>query len=50
LEIPFDRQIAEAYSRGEILVEVIPEWKERFLELYDAIKGVVNSHIVEQRS
>ena len=50
LEIPFDRQIAEAYSRGEILVEVIPEWKERFLELHDAIKGLVNSHIVEQRS
>ena len=50
LEISFDRQIAEAYSRGEILVDVIPEWKEKFLELYDAIKGVVNNHIVEQRS
>ena len=50
LEIPFDRQIAEAYSRGQMLVDVIPEWKERFLELYDAIKELVNNHIVEQRS
>ena len=37
MEIPFDRQIAEAYSRGEMLVEVMPEWKERFKELYSLI-------------
>lgn len=38
MEIPFKREIAEAYSRGEMLVEIIPEWKDRFLELYDQIK------------
>jgi len=38
MEIPFDRRIAEAYSRGEVLVEVMPEWKERFLELYHRIE------------
>ena len=38
MEIPFDRRIAEAYSRGEVLVEVMPEWKERFLELYRRIE------------
>jgi MinD superfamily P-loop ATPase len=38
MEIPFDRQIAEAYSRGEMLVEVIPQWKSRFLGLYDQIE------------
>ena len=38
MEIPFDRQIAEAYSRGEMLVDVIPQWKDRFLGLYDQIK------------
>jgi MinD superfamily P-loop ATPase len=38
MEIQFDRRIAEAYSRGEILVEVMPEWKERFLELYRRIE------------
>lgn len=40
MEIPFDRCIAEAYSRGERVVEVMPEWKARFLELYEKIKVV----------
>lgn len=38
MEIPFNREIAEAYSRGEMLVDVLPEWKGRFLRLYDQIK------------
>ena len=38
MEIPFDRRIAEAYSRGELLTETMPEWKEKFLELYERIK------------
>ena len=37
LEIPFDRRIAEAYSRGTPIVEVMPEWAERFRGLYDRI-------------
>ena len=37
MEIPFDRRIAEAYSRGQMLVDVLPEWKERFLNLYERI-------------
>ena len=41
MEIPFDRRIAEAYSRGNMIVEVMPEWKERFLELYEKIKNLV---------
>jgi MinD superfamily P-loop ATPase len=38
MEIPFDRRIAEIYSMGEVLVEVMPEWKEKFSELYDHIQ------------
>jgi MinD superfamily P-loop ATPase len=38
MEIPFNREIAESYSRGEMLVDAMPEWKEKFLELYDKIK------------
>lgn len=34
MEIPFDRRIAEAYSRGDMLVEVMPGWKARFKELH----------------
>jgi MinD superfamily P-loop ATPase len=40
MEIPFDRRIAEAYSRGQMLVEVMPEWREKFLELYERIVGL----------
>jgi MinD superfamily P-loop ATPase len=41
MEIPFDRQIAETYSRGELIVEAMPEWKEKFLELNEKIKALV---------
>jgi MinD superfamily P-loop ATPase len=38
MEIPFDRRIAEAYSRGTLIVEALPEWKEKFLDLYQRIQ------------
>jgi MinD superfamily P-loop ATPase len=41
LEIPFDRNIAETYSRGELIVENMPGWKDKFLKLYDSIKELV---------
>jgi len=41
MEIPFDRRIAEAYSRGEMLVEVMPEWKEHFKSLFHRIEDLV---------
>ena len=41
MEIPFDRQIAVAYSKGKIIVDVMPEWKEKFLKLYDQIEKIV---------
>jgi MinD superfamily P-loop ATPase len=42
LEIPFDRRIAEAYSRGEMIVDVLPEWKAKFLELYEKVHALSN--------
>jgi len=41
MEIPFDRRIAEAYSRGKLIVEAMPEWKEKFSELYLRIEKIV---------
>ena len=38
MEIPFDRKIAESYSKGQLIVEAMPEWKEKFIFLYDQIK------------
>ncbi len=43
MEIPFDRKIAEAYSRGELLVDVMPEFKENFIKLYKRIAQIVNA-------
>jgi len=38
LEIPFSKKIAELYSRGVPFVAEMPEWKEKFLEIWDDIK------------
>jgi MinD superfamily P-loop ATPase len=41
MEIPFDRQIAESYSRGEMLVMTVPAWKARFRALFDDIEMLI---------
>ena len=41
LTIPFDRRIAEAYSRGELMVEALPEWRQRFVDVYGRIESIV---------
>ena len=40
MEIPFDRSIAEAYSRGVLFAEEMTDWKERFVDLYHRIEGL----------
>jgi len=39
LEIPFQRKIAELYSRGTPFILEMPEWKKKFQLLIDDIKG-----------
>jgi MinD superfamily P-loop ATPase len=41
MEIPFDRNIAESYSRGDLVVDKIPEWREKFIALYDRIEKML---------
>ena len=41
MEIPFDRAIAEAYSRGVTMIESKPEWKGKFIQLYDRIESMI---------
>ena len=41
LEIPFDRKIAESYSKGELMIAAMPEWRERFISLHQKIKKMV---------
>ena len=38
LTIPLDTRIAGLYSRGQALVEGMPEWRQRFLDLFDLIR------------
>lgn len=42
-ELPHDRRIAEVYSRGEIVVEKIPEYRELFLSLFQKIQKIGSS-------
>jgi len=42
LEIPFERRIAELYSRGLPFTEEMPEWKAKFLSLWDDTEERVN--------
>lgn len=37
MQIPTDRRIAEAYSRGQMIVDVLPEYRKRFRKLLGAI-------------
>jgi len=37
LEIPNDRKVAEAYSRGIMMVDAMPEYKDKFLNLFEQI-------------
>ena len=39
LEIPDDRRIAEAYSRGELIVDALPEYRGLFKSLLKKVKG-----------
>ena len=48
LEIPFQREIATVYSRGNLLAEVNSEWKRKFLHLFDTILKE-NGNIHHQR-
>ncbi len=40
MEIPYQRKIAELYSRGIPFSKELPEWTEQFQRLYDEIKAV----------
>jgi len=41
-EMPDDRRIAEAYSVGKMIIDVLPEYKKDFMHLYEHIVKRVN--------
>ena len=41
MEIPDDRKVAEAYSRGVMMVDIMPEMKDRFRAVYEKIAVLI---------
>lgn len=41
MEVPDDRKVAEAYSRGVMMVEIMPEMKDRFRAVYEKIVELI---------
>ena len=46
LELPDDRRIAEAYSRGELLVDALPELRQLFESMWRRIVNAVTAQEV----
>lgn len=42
MRIPFKKEIAMAYSRGEIIIEALPEYRKHFQKLFGDIKNCRN--------
>jgi len=43
LEIPFERSIAESYSRGNLIAEHSPRWREKFVHLFAQITAITST-------
>jgi MinD superfamily P-loop ATPase len=41
LKIPLDREIARLYSNGITLVQGMPEWHDKFVELFNNMERIV---------
>jgi len=42
MSIPFDREIAEAYSRGQTIIDALPAYRTAFLDLFEDIKKLLS--------
>ncbi len=43
MEIPFDRQIAESYSNGVMIVDTMPKLKDEFFNLFEKINRILEN-------
>jgi len=41
MEIPFDRKIAQIYSKGQMIVDELPEYREKFSVLFQKIAQLI---------
>ncbi len=42
MKIPFKKEIATAYSKGRLIVEEFPEYKQKFRDLFKSIQDYIN--------
>jgi len=49
LELPDDRRIAQAYSVGRMIVDVMPEYENEFAGLYESVLEKLEAKINEKR-
>jgi len=49
LEIPFDREAAEVYARGGLLVEELPSWRHLMAELVAKLKQLIGPQELAQK-
>ena len=40
MKIPHDKNIAMSYSKGIPFIKEMPEWRKKFVELYEVIKNL----------
>ncbi|CAB5132579.1 MinD superfamily P-loop ATPase containing an inserted ferredoxin domain [Olavius algarvensis associated proteobacterium Delta 3] len=44
MEIPFDRRVAEAYAKGQLIVDAFPEYRKQFQALYRNVVDLAADH------
>jgi MinD superfamily P-loop ATPase len=49
MRIPLDRRIAEAYAEGRLIVEALPDYQVRFLDLYQRIGEFSREYRLEDK-
>ena len=49
LKLPDDRRIAEAYSSGEMIVDILSKYKEQFSKVYKYLESVKTKHNEKRR-
>jgi len=42
MTIPMDRRIASAYSEGRTIIEILPSYKTKFIDVYTKIKDLIH--------
>ncbi len=50
MRIPFERRIAEGYSEGVPLVDGLPEYEQRFVDLWDSLGGLLSGTAAQQQA